>query len=247
MVKIIAAAAALGVIVGSAFAQVADAPRQEGATVSTPLHPVTVVGRTTAAINYQPRRSTKVDLAGTAPMPQARRGADVSGKRGYVESDARIEHLLPAPRFGGEYLTYVLWAITPEGRPKNLGEMQIRSDNAHVQVTTELQAFAMIVTAEPYFAVTQPSDIVVLENVVHDATSGSVETVQASYELLKRGSYLRNQSGVFTALPIDPDTPLDLAEARNAIALARVAGADQYASESFIKATRLLANAEQAR
>jgi hypothetical protein len=114
-------------------------------------------------------------------------------------------------------------------------------------VSTDLQAFAMIVTAEPYFAVTQPSDVVVLENVARDTLNGHVESVGASYELLKRGSYLRDQSGVYTAIPIDADAPLDLAEARNAIALARIAGADQYASEPFDKATRLLADAERAR
>jgi len=179
-------------------------------------------------------------------MPQARGAAEVSAKKGSsLEIDARVEHMLQAPQFGGEYLTYVLWAITPEGRPKNLGEMQMRGDDAHVHATTELQAFALIVTAEPYFAVTQPSELVVLENVVRN-TNEKVEAVGANYDLLKRGSYLRDQSAVFTARPIDPDTPLDLAEARNAVALARIAGADQYASESFVKATGLLAEAERA-
>jgi outer membrane protein OmpA-like peptidoglycan-associated protein len=247
MVRAIAAAAAAAALVGTAFAQVADSPPRSDANAAVPLYRVTVVGRRAAAINYQPRGTTKVDLAGTALMPDGRGAANVSMKKGYVEIDAHIEHMLPASRFGGEYLTYVLWAITPQGRPKNLGEMQIRGDDAHVHVSTELQAFAMIVTAEPYFAVTQPSDVVVLENVVRDTSNGQVEAVGATYELLKRGSYLRDQSGVYTAIPIDTDAPLDLAEARNAIALARIAGANQYASEPFNNATRLLADAERAR
>jgi outer membrane protein OmpA-like peptidoglycan-associated protein len=247
MVKAIAAVAAAAALVGTAFAQVADSPPRRDANAAVPVFRVTVVGRSAAAITYQPRSSTTVDLAGTPLMPQARGAADVSAKTGYLEIDARVDHMLRAPQFGGEYLTYVLWAITPEGRAKNLGEMQMRGDEAHVHATTELQAFAMIVTAEPYFAVTQPSDVVVLENVVRDTTNGKIKTVGANYELLKRGSYLREQSAVFTAIPIDRDTPLDLAEARNAVALARIAGADQFASESFVKATRLLAEAERAR
>jgi outer membrane protein OmpA-like peptidoglycan-associated protein len=246
MVRAIAAAAAAAALVSTAFAQDADSPPRRDANAVVPVFRVTVVGRSTAAINYQPRSSAKVDLAGTPLMPQARGAAEVSAKKGYLEIDARVERMLQAPQFGGEYLTYVLWAITPEGRPKNLGEMQMRGDDAHVHATTELQAFALIVTAEPYFAVTQPSELVVLENVVRDTTNQKVEAVGANYDLLKRGSYLRNQGAVFTAIPIDPDTPLDLAEARNAIALARIAGADQYASESFVKATGLLAEAERA-
>src|SRR6188472_3459906 len=114
-------------------------------------------------------------------------------------------------------------------------------------VTTEFQAFALIVTAEPYFAVTQPSDVVVMENVVRDDTKGKVETVQAKYELLKRGSYLMNQSANFKVKPLEPGAPLDLAEARNAVELARLANADRYASESFAKAQKLLTDAEVAR
>ena len=117
----------------------------------------------------------------------------MSGEKGYIEIDARFDKLAPPEQFGPEYLTYVLWAITPEGRATNLGEVQLDDDDARVQVTTELQAFGLVVTAEPYFAVTQPSDVVVMENVVRDDTKGKVETIQAKYELLKRGSYLMNQ------------------------------------------------------
>jgi outer membrane protein OmpA-like peptidoglycan-associated protein len=188
-----------------------------------------------------------VDLIGTPLMPDARGFAEVSGKKGYIEIDAHFQKMQPAARFGSEYLTYVLWAITPEGRPKNLGEVQIKGDDTRVEVTTELQAFALIVTAEPYFAVTQPSDVVVMENIIRDGTRGKVETVQAKYELLKRGSYLMDQSTAFKVKPLEPGAPLDLAEARNAVALARIAGADRYASDSFDKANRLLSDAELAR
>jgi outer membrane protein OmpA-like peptidoglycan-associated protein len=239
----------IGLLAAPAFAQVATPPAQPSdLNTPAPLFRVTVVGRTTAAINYRPRSGeTRVDLVGTPLLPEARGYADVSGEKGYIEFDAHFKNMQPAARFGSEYLTYVLWAITPEGRAKNLGEIQIDDDDARVEVTTEFQAFALIVTAEPYFAVTQPSDVVVMENVVRDDTRGKVETVQAKYELLKRGSYLMNQSANFKVKPLEPGAPLDLAEARNAVELARIAGADRYAADSFAKAQRLLNDAEVAR
>jgi outer membrane protein OmpA-like peptidoglycan-associated protein len=213
-----------------------------------PLFRVTVVGRTTPAINYRPGSdTTKVDLVGTALMPEARGVAEVSGNKGAYEIDARVERMQPATQFGPEYLTYVIWAITPEGRAKNLGEIQIDDEKARIETATELQAFAMIVTAEPYFAVTQPSDVVVMENAVREGTEGDVQTVQARYELLKRGSYLMERATHFERKPLEPGAPLDLAQARNAVALARLAGAEQHASQTFSQATRLLADAELAR
>ena len=235
-----------------AFSQVAPNPTQQAIDPSqgtVPVFRITVVGRTTAAINYRPRRGdTKVDFAGTALLPQARGSATVSGEKGYIKIDARFDKLEAATKFGREYLTYVLWAITPEGRATNLGEIQVDDADARVQVTTELQAFGMIVTAEPYFAVTQPSDVVVIENVIRDGTKGSFEVIEAKYELLKRGSYLMNQDAArLNIKPLEPGAPLDLAEARNAVELSRLAGADRFATETFDKAARLLADAEAAK
>jgi outer membrane protein OmpA-like peptidoglycan-associated protein len=244
----VALAALIGLLGHHASAQVATGATQQSTEASVPIYRVTVVGRTTAAINYRPRSGeTKVDLTGTALMPEAHGTAEISGKRGHIEIDAHFTGMQRATRFGSEYLTYVLWAITPEGRPRNLGEIQIQGDDTRKQVTTELQAFALIVTAEPYFAVTQPSDVVVMENAVRADTRGKVETVEARYQLLPRGSYLMNRPTEFSAKPLEPGAPLDLAEARNAVELARVAGADRYAGETFNKAVRLLAEAELAR
>ena len=220
-----------------------------------PVFRVVVVGRSTPAINYRPRSGeTKIDFVGTALSPQARGDATIKGEKGYIEIDANFENLQAPSRFGPEYLTYVVWAITPEGRPTNLGELQVSGDDGELRVTTELQAFGLIVTAEPYFAVTQPSDVVVMENaprkegVFQDKTIGTVEVVQAKYELLKRGTYLMNQDpSRLKVKPLEPGAPLDLAEARNAVELARLAGADRYADETFAKATQLLAQAELAR
>src|ERR1700721_1854844 len=166
-----------------------------------PIYQVTVTERTVKAINYQYRNGpTPIDFRGTVLLPEAKGDAMVESKSGRTEIDAHIDHL-PAPtRFGREYLTYVLWAITPEGHPKNLGELVAgSSDKAHVRVTTDLQAFGLIVTAEPYAAVRQPSDVVVLENEVRPDTVGNIEPIQVRYELMPRHGFTYN-------IPADPST-----------------------------------------
>src|SRR6187399_1329540 len=254
MVSRTAVFVACGVLAASAAFSQTPAPNPTQRTVSAneaqvPLFRVTVVGRTTPAVNYRPRSGdTKIDFEGTALMPMARGNAVVSGEKGYIRIDARFDKLSPPSQFGHEYLTYVLWAITPEGRATNLGEVQRDDQDARVKVTTELQAFGLVLTAEPYFAVTQPSDVVVMENVLRDNTKGSAETIQAKFELLKRGSYLMNQDAAKLKIkPLEPGSPLDLAEARNAVELARLAGADRFAADTFNKAAGLLADAEVAR
>ena len=253
MFKPIAAALVASAVftTGVAFTQTPPNPTQRnvgGSDDQVPLFRITVVGRTTQAINYRPRRGdTKVDLRGTVLMPQARGEAKVSGEQGYMNVEAKFDKFVSASSFGREYLTYVLWAVTPEGRATNLGEVQIDGDDAKVKVTTELQAFGLIVTAEPYFAVTQPSDVVVMENAVRPGTEGSVEVIEAKYELITRGSYLMNSDASRLNLrPLEPGASLDLAQARNAVALARLAGADRFAQETFDKAAALLATAEEA-
>jgi outer membrane protein OmpA-like peptidoglycan-associated protein len=247
-----AALIAAGVLLtGTAFAQSSPNPTQQlGATPQgpTPLFRITVVGHTTPAINYRPRKGdTKVDFTGTALSPFATGSATVEGQKGYIDIDAKFDKLAPPTQFGPEYLTYVLWAVTPEGRSTNLGEVQVKDDEARIHVTTELQAFGMIVTAEPYFAVTQPSDVVVVENSIRKNTKGQVDVIQAKFDLLKRGTYLMNQdTRQIKIKPLEPGAPLDLAEARNAVMLARFAGADRYSDDTYIKATRLLTDAEQA-
>ena len=239
-----------------AFSQTATNPTQlPSATTQgdVPVFRMTVVGRTLPSINYRPRRGdTRINFVGTALLPKANGWASVTGEKGYIKIDARFDNLEPPQRYGVEYLTYVLWAITPEGRATNLGEVQYDGDDAEVEVTTELQSFGLVVTAEPYFAVTQPSDVVVIENVVRESgferTQGRIEAVKAKYELLKRGSYLMNQDYARAKIKApDPGVSLDLAEARNAVAFARLAGADRYAEETFGKAEKLLAEAEIAR
>lgn len=157
-----------------------------------PVFRVQVVSRTIQAVSYRNRSGwTKVDFQGTALAPKANGQAEVNSRKGYMQVKATVKKLPTATTFGNEYLTYVLWAITPDGRAKNLGELLINNDgNADIDVTTDLQSFGLIVTAEPYFAVTQPSDVVVMENIIRKDTKGKFEEVNAKYQLLPGVSIL---------------------------------------------------------
>ena len=207
-----------------------------------PVYRVATTERTAKAIDYQHRGATKVDFRGTELLPAARGEAKVESKRGAIGIEVNFDELEPANKFGSEYLTYVLWAITPEGRPANLGEILLNGTKSKLDVTTQLQAFALVVTAEPYYSVTQPSDLVVMENVMRADTKGTVEDVDAKYELLQRGQYQRLTNPL--ELKLDRKLPLELYEARNAVQIARGIGADHFAAETFEKAEKNLAQAE---
>jgi outer membrane protein OmpA-like peptidoglycan-associated protein len=227
---------------GLALAQFALAQAPE-----VPIYRITVVARTTKAINYHHRSgSTRIGFRGTALMPEARGEAKVESKQGVIKIDAEMEKLGPATQFGHEYLTYVMWAITPEGRATNVGEVLLNnSGKTKLDATSELQSFGLIVTAEPYFAVTQPSDVVVMENFVRKDTTGTIEEVDAKFELLQRGQYVLNvKPGDIHARELNPKVPLELYEARNAVEIARWTGAEQYAADTFQKAVVGLENAE---
>ncbi|HUS11098.1 MAG TPA: OmpA family protein [Pyrinomonadaceae bacterium] len=213
---------------------------------STPIYTITVVERTAKAINYQHRGgATKIDFQGTPLMPSARGEAKVESKKGYIEIEVEFDDMQSATRFGSEYLTYVMWAITPEGRATNLGEMILSGTKSKLNVTTEFQSFGLIVTAEPYYAVAQPSNVVVMENILRKDTVGKIVEIEAKYELLERGQYVANVfPGDLQPLNLDKNTPLDLYEARNAVRIAKWAGADVSAAGSFQKAATLLAQAE---
>ena len=213
----------------------------------TPIFRVKVVSRTTKAVNYRHRGgSTQVDFQGTDLLPGASGKAKVNSKAGRLQINADFSHFAPAEKFGPQYLTYVLWAITPEGRPVNLGEIVPNRDGkASIEVTTDLQAFGLIVTAEPYFAVTRPSNLVVAENVILQKTEGMELPIDAKFDMLEGGEYTIDiPADQLPATTSDPNTELDLLEARNAVAIAKAAGAQQYAPDSFSKAESLLAQAE---
>jgi hypothetical protein len=226
-------------VIGSAFSLSAFAQANAQTTVIvesagsvSPYHAV-VISRTVQAVDYLHRGGvTEVNLAGTTLMSSADGRAKVRSKRGTMEVEAEFGNLQPPTTFGNEYLTYVLWAISPEGRAENLGEVLIGSnDRSKLTATTNLQAFALIVTAEPYFGVRQPSNVVVLENVVTAETKGTSEAVSAKYELIERGGYLPT-GYKFDPVVLSANLPLEFYEARNALRIAKSEGAEQYARSS---------------
>ena len=211
----------------------------------TPTFRVTVISRSVQAINYEHRSgSSKLDFAGTSLMPMANGEAKVNSKRGSIEIEAEFGNLQRPTTFGNEYLTYVLWAISPEGRAVNLGEVLVGgNDRSKLHVTTDLQAFALIVSAEPYYAVRQPSDVVVLENVIREDTKGTSEAVNAKYELMERGGYVPT-GYKFDPVVLNAKLPLEFFEARNALRIAQSEGAEQYATDSYRRAVRLMDTAD---
>jgi outer membrane protein OmpA-like peptidoglycan-associated protein len=213
----------------------------------TPVFRVNVVSRTTRAVNYRHRGgSTTVDMRGTDLMPAIKGRAKVDGKEGRLAIDVQLANLEPAAKFGGQYLTYVLWAVTPEGRAVNLGEVVPNTvGKSSLNVTTDLQAFGLIVTAEPYFAVTRPSNKEVAENVIRQETKGFEEPIDAKFDMLEGGQYTIDVPvSQLPSTTADPKTPLDLLEARNAVAIAKAAGAETYAADSLKKAEDFLTRAE---
>lgn len=226
-----------GILVAPAHGQ---APPSATGTTGT-------VSRTTKAVNYRRAGgSTKIDFQGTELMQQANGEAKVQNKGNRIEIEARFVGFDEATKFGLEYLTYVLWAVSPQGRAVNLGEVLLKGGAGEVKAITDMQTFGMIVTAEPYFAVTQPGNTVVLENVFNSATLGKVENIDASFELLGRGIYSSSNTKIENAIfGIDRKTPLELFEARNAVRIAHIALADKYAAATLTKAEQQLRTAEE--
>jgi outer membrane protein OmpA-like peptidoglycan-associated protein len=226
----------------SAFAQT----NSQTAIVVEPLSPtpvfrVNVISRSVQAVNYKHRGgATKLDFAGTDLMPLANGQAKVESKKGYIEIEVEFGNLQKPTTFGGEYLTYILWAISPEGRAVNLGEVLVGNNHrSKLDVTTDLQAFALVVTAEPYYAVRQPSNVVVLENVVREDTKGTTEAMRTKYELLERGGYIPT-GYKFDPVVLNTRLPLEFFEARNAVRIAESEGAGTYANESYQHAVQLM-------
>lgn len=223
--------------------------QQNPASGTNPIFRVQVVSRSVPAISYRNRSGwTKVDFQGTSLAPQAKGSADVNSRLGHMEVKFNVKNLPAATSFGPLFLTYVLWAITPDGHAANLGEVVVDSNgNYSGDVTTDLQAFGLIITAEPYFAVAQPSDVVVMENVVRNDTLGKIETLDAKYELLPRGQYTYHvpESQIHPVdLNSNKKSPLELYEAQNALQIAQYAKADQFASDVYQNAATLLSQAE---
>ncbi len=214
------------------------------AQMQSPM-PATTVSRTTKAMHYRLQGGTaKVSFAGTELLERASGEAKVEGKKVNLEIDVKFQNMEDATKFGLEYLTYVLWAVSPQGRPVNLGEVTLEHGNAHVKAFTDLQTFGMIVTAEPYFAVSQPGNMVVMESI--PVAGAGTEEIQAKYDLISRGTYSSTNTHIQDAIfGIDSKTPLALFEARNALRIAHIAAADKYAASIMAKAEGQLRHAEE--
>ncbi len=211
------------------------------------IYHVHVVERQLDAVNYLNRSgSTHVGFTGTNLMPGAHGEAKVNSLTGKTDIDAHFDHLTPANGFGPEYLTYVLWAISADGRPQNLGELELSGGKASLEVTSGFQAFGMIVTAEPYYAVSQPSDVIVLQNVFTDKTNGILQQVNIHYQLLPKGLYANTAGAKSISHPITDreHTPLALYEAYNAQRIAQSVGADKYAPDIMKEVATDIQNAQ---
>jgi outer membrane protein OmpA-like peptidoglycan-associated protein len=236
----LAVLACLGV---STFAQAQTADSRENN--QTPAYGVNVVSRSTRAVKYEHRRgATKIDFQGTELMPGASGEAKVESKRGAMEIEVEFADLNKPTTFGNEYLTYVMWAVSPEGRSVNLGEvLEGNNHRSKLDVTTDLQTFALIVTAEPYYAVRRPSNLVIAENVIRPDTVGTSEAVDAKYELIDRGGYIPTGYH-FDPVVLNAKLPLEFFEARNAVRIAKSAGAETYAAASYEKAVGQMKRAD---
>jgi outer membrane protein OmpA-like peptidoglycan-associated protein len=243
-VKISAVLLAVFVSLGvSTLAQAQNAVSSENN--QKPIYRVNVVSRTTRAVSYKHRSgATKINFQGTDLMASAAGEAKVESKRGALEIEVEFSGLERPTLFGNEYLTYVLWAISPEGRPVNIGEVLVGDNHrSKLDVTTDLQAFALIVTAEPYYAVRRPSNVVVLENAIRSDTVGATEAVDAKYELIDRGGYIPTGYN-FDPVVLSARLPLEFFEARNAVRIAKSAGAETFASSSYENAVRQMKRAD---
>src|SRR5580765_4207809 len=207
---------------------------------------VNVVSRTIRAVKYEHRSGkTQIDFHGTNLMPRASGEATIESKRGAMEVHVAFKNLDKPTSFGTEYLTYVMWAISPEGRSANLGEVLVGGNHrSKLDVTTDLQAFALIVTAEPYYAVRRPSNVVIAENLIRPDTVGTSEAVDAKYELIDRGGYIPTGYH-FDPVVLNSKLPLEFFEARNAVRIAKSAGAETYAAPSYNKAVGQMKRADE--
>jgi hypothetical protein len=219
-----------------------------------PIYRVTMTQRSLPAVNYGHRSApTRIDFRGTVLAPDARGGAVIESKPGAVLIQAKFSGLGNPAKFGAQYLTYVLWAISPEGQTERLGEIVTNHhDDAKLQVSTSLQTFGLLVTAEPYFAVSKPGPVVVMDNVLRPDTIGSSEPVSAKYELLQRPENFEvtlpaqaNAASGPLVSQKEYEALVALYQAQNAIQIAKAEGDDTYAHETLSRAESLEQQAQQ--
>lgn len=220
-----------------AFAAMACIAQEQTAQQDQAIPASALTTKSVQAVGYEVGTgSTKVDLKGTELMSQATGEAkvEVKSKAGRANVEVSVKALQPPSTLGAEFLTYVVWVVTPEGRTGNTGELLLnKNGDGKLSATTPAQTFSLIVTAEPYFAVRVPSEMVVLQSQSRKDTKGKIFPV-SEYKLMKRAQY--EKMGNPLALTPDPNVPLEIYEARNAVEVAKSHAADKYAPEVFSKA-----------
>ena len=256
--SLLLSAAVCGSVVMQSLAAQTPPPEPVPPQRNVPIYRINVVQRALQAVNFERHAGpTEIDLKGTVLLPKAEGKATVEVKNGYTKIDLNIKRLTAPTQFGTEFLTYVLWAISPDGRATNLGEVIAGgSDKASMNITSPYSTFGLLITAEPYFSVPFPSDVVVMESSVRPDTIGRVEEVQAKYELLPRGQYTLNIQAAQLASAKMKNTPgvsmdeyealLELYQARNAVQIASADGAGRAAAPTMSKAQTYLDQAEAA-
>jgi hypothetical protein len=217
-----------------------------------------VVQRALQAVNFRRHAGpTDIDVRGTVLMPKAEGMATVEVMSGYTKIDLTLKKLDPPTIFGTEFLTCVLWVITPDGKAVDLAEVIPNgSSKATLHVTLPYSTFGLLVTAEPYFSVPYPSDVIAMESVVRPDTVGRIEEVEAKTELLPRGQYtmnIRSSQLASASMKNQPSVWMEqyeattaLYEARNAVQIAKADGAEKAAAGTLAKASGYLDRAEAA-
>ncbi|HTP31453.1 MAG TPA: OmpA family protein [Candidatus Acidoferrales bacterium] len=204
---------------------------------SQPATPASgLVDKAIRAVSYQVGGgSTQIDLNPTGVVPGAGGEATIQARQGVTNIEVSLKGMASPTKLGAEFLTYVLWVVSPDGRFNNVGEIQPDNNGqAKLKATAATQTFSLFVTAEPYFAVRQPSEEVILVNDVRKNTKGKIVVVN-DYKLMRRSQY--EKLGNPLALSLDlKNVPLEVYEARNAVEIAKSRAADKYAPEIFTKA-----------
>ncbi len=234
MASVFAFAAADAPLFAPLFAQMAGQNPPGAVRTVAWERPITLV-------TYNPGRTSTVEFRGTDLLLFAQGSARVRMERGNAQIDARFNDLMPPPTLGPEYTCYVLWAVTSDGNLSNLGEVAMNNQRGEIKASVPLQAFAMFVTAEPYFAIGSPSNVVVMENARGSRTIGTMTTVTPRFDLVEKGEYMAADLEPFVW---ESRQPRDLFQARNALRVAQWQGADRYAPEVFEDAQRRLQQAE---
>lgn len=208
------------------------------------------VARKTTAVTYPLDQVVLTQFRGTTRFPRMKGEGKVkrTGKNG-TEVEVTVSKMPRPFELGAGYATYVLWAISPDGQVDNLGEIKRRGFfefDSKISVTTPLQTFALIITAEPHFLVRRPSRAVMLENLNPYAQNGRTLATTTTVEYFGNSSDYFSDARTPEIAEIDySKTPSTILQARQAIALAKFAGAQRDAPDDLQQAETLLQNADE--